>query len=217
MENNVPIARRSVERALEGRRAVYAEEVRRLVETAFVLIQEQGDLEPRVSAIVQRAGLSNQAFYRHFHFKHELLVEVLDEGVRMLASYLAHRMAAASDPQAQVRAWLLGMLEQALDTEAAAATRPFVLARGRLSEILPREVAASEGQLTVPLRKALTRARQEGALPGVDPERDAETLYHLAMGWMQARLQEARPGARVDAQRLVEFAMHGLQRPSTLA
>ena len=43
-------------------------------------------------------------------------------------------------------------------------------------------------------------------------ERDAEMLYHLAMGWMQSRLRDASTADAEDAQRLVSFAMHGLQR-----
>ena len=134
--------------------------------------------------------------------------------MRTLAGYLGHRMAAVSDPVEQVREWLLGMLEQALDAGAAAATRPFALARGRLAENLPEEVAESERQLTALVRDALAQAGKTGGLPATDPERDAETLYHLAMGWMQARLLEGRSGDREDAERLVEFALHGLRAPA---
>jgi AcrR family transcriptional regulator len=219
MQNKVPavdgsesLATRAVERALAERRGAYAEEVRRLLEAGFVLIQRSGDLEPRVSEVIRKAGLSNQAFYRHFPSKQAFLVAVLDQGVRVLADYLAHRMRAARSPLGQVRAWLLGILEQALDPEGAAATRPFALARGRLAESLPDEVAASERQLTALVRDAIAAAAAAGEIPAGDPDRDAESLYHLAMGWMQARLAESRPADRRDAERLVEFALAGLAR-----
>jgi AcrR family transcriptional regulator len=219
MQNKVPstggsqsLASRAVERALAGRRDSYAEEVGRLLEAGFVLIQKQGDLEPRVSEVVREAGLSNQAFYRHFPSKQAFLVAVLDQGVRVLAGYLGHRMRAARSPLGQVRAWLLGILEQALDPEGAAATRPFAMARGRLAEGFPEEVAESERQLTALLRDAIAAAAAAGELPAGDPDRDAESLYHLAMGWMQARLAENKPADRRDAERLVEFALAGLRR-----
>ena len=98
---------RAVDRSLEARRTAVASEVRTLVEAALALIQRTGVVEPRVSEIVREAGLSNQAFYKHFRSKHELLVAVLDEGVRMLAGYLAHRMAGAASPKEQVREWIL--------------------------------------------------------------------------------------------------------------
>jgi AcrR family transcriptional regulator len=219
MENKVSpaaarpsLAHRAVERALAERRAVYADEVSRLVEAAFVLIGRSGELEPRVGDIVREAGLSNQAFYRHFPSKQALLVAVLDRGIRILAGYLAHRMQAVASPAAQVREWLRGMLAQALAPAGAAATRPFVLARGRLADSHPAEVAESERELTALVREALAAAVAAGELPAADPARDAETLYHLAMGWLEARLQEPGPPRRADAERLVDFALHGVLR-----
>lgn len=201
-----------MERALRRRRAAYEDEVRRLIAASFALIRESGALEPRVSEIVVRAGLSNQAFYRHFRSKDELLLAVLDEGVTMLEGYLEHRMASFSSPEDRVKAWLEGMLEQALDPEAAAATRPFALSRARLADLFPREVEESEQRLTAMLRDALHESG--GALRSVDPQRDAETLYDLALGWMQRRLAQPGLATRGDAEALTEFALHGIRRGS---
>jgi AcrR family transcriptional regulator len=121
-------------------------------------------------------------------------------------------MQAAPSPTARVLEWLRGLLEQALSPAGARATRPFVLARVRLAEAHPEEVAESERQLTAQVREALRAAVAAGELPHADPDGDAETLYHLAMGWLQARLFEARPAERRDAERLADFALHGLRR-----
>ncbi len=208
MENNVPrsLVDQKVDRALQGRREIATDEVRRLVEAALVLIQRTGEVEPRVSEIVKEAGLHNQAFYRHFRSKHELLVAVLDQGIGLLASYLRHRMAGAETPRDQIREWLRGILEQALSPDGAEATRPFVLARGRLAEAYPDEVRESERQLTTPLREALEQAESP------DPERDSEILYLLAMGWVQNRLLVSGDALREDAAALEAFAMAGLSR-----
>jgi len=208
------VADRAVDRALRGRREVASGDVSRLVEAALELIQQTGELEPRVSEIVKQAGLHNQAFYRHFRSKHELLVAVLDRGIALLAGYLEHRMAAVEAPTDKVREWLRGMLEQALAAEGAQATRPFVLARGRLAESYPEEVRASEQQLTACLRAALEEAVVTGELPRADPARDAEALYLLAMGWMQSRLLDDEPPSREDAAVLESFALAGLARAS---
>ena len=202
---------RAVERALARQRAAYAREATRLVEATLRLIRERGALEPNVAAIVRAAGLSNQAFYRHFRSKHELLVAVLDEGIRLLATYLEQRMARAGSGGEQVREWLLGVCEQALSPRGAAATRPFAVGRSEIAAHHPEEVARSERQLTEPLRRALEAARSTGELPGVDPARDTEALYHLALGWMEARLEEPAPARREDAERLVAFALAGLR------
>jgi AcrR family transcriptional regulator len=210
-------AERAVERALGERRAAYADEVQRLLAATFALIERTGELEPRVGDIVREAGLSNQAFYRHFASKQALLVAVLDEGVRILAGYLAHRMRSAATPGERVREWLRGLLEQALSPAGARATRPFALARGRLAEAFPDEVAESERELTALVRDALRAAKATGELPDADPEGDAETLYHLAMGWLQARLAGAPAPERRDAERLVAFALGGLRRGAAAA
>ncbi len=199
-----------MERALRSRRATYEDEVRRLIAASFALIRESGALEPRVSEIVRRAGLSNQAFYRHFRSKDELLLAVLDEGVTILEGYLEHRMASLSSPDERVRAWMEGMLEQVLDPTAAAATRPFALSRARLADLFPGEVQESEQRLTAMLRDALHEA--SGVLRSADPQRDAETLYDLAMGWMQRRLAQPGLATRADADALTEFALHGIRR-----
>jgi AcrR family transcriptional regulator len=207
-----PVAARSVRRALARREASHDDAVRKLVEASFALIRETGSLEPSVASIVERAGLSNQAFYRHFHSKDELLLGVLDEGFRLLASYLAHRVEQANGAEEKIRAWTLGVLEQALQGEAAAATRPFAVSRARLAELFPDEVEASERELIAPLRGALAEALASGALPGVDPERDANAIYTLAIGWVQRVLCQRDAAPRAEAEHLVEFALAALRR-----
>jgi AcrR family transcriptional regulator len=209
------VQQRTIDRSLRGRREIAASEIRRLVEAALVLIQRTGDLEPRVSEIVREAGLHNQAFYRHFRSKHELLVAVLDDGIALLAGYLAHRMESARDPKARVRAWIRGLLEQALSADAAAATRPFALARGRLADAYPEEVRESDRQLIALLRNAIEEGVEAGDFPNADPDRDSEYLYLLAMGWLNARLADPRTTAREDARALEGFAMAGLSRSAT--
>ncbi len=219
MQNPVPeasagtsVAQRSLERSLERRREAYASEVRRLIDAAFRLMSDSGRLDPRVEQIVRAAGLSNQAFYRHFRSKSELLLAVLEDGIAQLEGYLSHRMAAAGTPALQVEAWLRGMLAQALRPAAARATRPFASAQGRLVEEFPGEIGALEIRLTAPLRAALEAARDAGELPGCDPEHDGRALYDLGMGWMQRHLRDGAAPSAGDAEALVRFALGGLRR-----
>ena len=205
---------RAVARALESQRAAYSAEAEKLVEAALALIRERGDLEPPVAAIVRRAKLSNQAFYRHFRSKHELLVAVLDHGIALLEEYLRVRMDAAPTATERVRAWLHGMLEQALNSRGAEASRPFALARSQLARHYPAEVATSEQRLSALVHAAITDAKHAGELPGADPDADSEALYHLAMGWLETRLLEDTPADRTRAERLEAFAMAGLRARS---
>jgi AcrR family transcriptional regulator len=175
-------------------------------------MRETGQLEPRVSQIVRAAGLSNQAFYRHFRSKDELLLAILDDGQRTLVGYLEHRMRGAPRPIEKIRRWIEGVLAQAVHPRAARATRPFVIHRARLAERFPEAVRRTNRLLLEPLVRALSDAAAEGVLPGADPERDADVLYHLAMGWMQLKLVEAGEPTAADARHVVDFAMRGLLR-----
>lgn len=219
MENDVlsESLRRSVDRALNARRNTYEDEVQRLVAAALTCIRASGRLAPKVSELVRVSGLSNKAFYRHFRSRDELMVAVLDHGIGLLAGYLEHRMQGEREPRGRVLAWLDGMTRQALDPAAAEATRPFVLSRSALAEGFGEEVRASESRVTAPLRAALAAARDAGALPGVDPERDALLLYDLAIGWLQRQLAHGTRASVADAQHLIAFAMAALTRPAVRA
>jgi AcrR family transcriptional regulator len=206
-------ARRAVDRSLESRRAAAEDEVDRLISAAFRIIERTGHLEPKVSDILAEAGLSNQAFYRHFQGKHALLVAVLDDGIQSLADYLAARMAETKGPVEAVREWILGMAAQTQDPVGAAASRPFALARGRLAESFPAEVTESERRVTAPLRETLKQARDAGHMPCVVPEVEAEALYHLMMGWVEARLVEGRIPSAAEVAQLQAFILAGLARP----
>ncbi len=212
MADALPAASAVVERSLASRRAAAEAEVGRLIEAALSVIQRTGQLEPRVGEIVREAGLHNQAFYRHFRSKHELLAAVLDHGIAVLASYVDHRMAAAETPSDRVEAWLSGVLEQALDPSGADATRPFALARGRLAEVCPDEVRESERRLTALLAHAIEAGRMSGDFLEADAEGDAELLYTLAMGFVERALAANATPSRDDAARLVDFALAGLSR-----
>ncbi len=180
-------ARQVAARTLRDRAETYEAEVRRLVDAAYVVMRRTGDLEPRVGDIVAEASLSNQAFYRHFRSKDELLLTVLEDGQRRLLATLDARMARVEPGAPRVRAWVEGVLEQARNTEAAANTRPFALTGLRLADRFPAEWARSRDVLLSPLRDAIADA-------GGDPERDGPAVYHLAMGAMQEALaRRVRP------------------------
>ena len=201
-----------VDRGLAARRAIARDEIERLVAAALRLIERTGHLDPRVSDILAEAGLSNQAFYRHFQGKRELLVAVLDEGIRGLADYLARRMAAATTPTDSIREWIRGMAAQSQNPAGAQATRPFALARGTLAESFGAEVSRSQAQMTAPLRRALEAAVASNDLPYANPADDAERLYLLMMGWVEARLIEGRIPAQHEVDSLESFALAGLAR-----
>src|SRR6202453_1435737 len=107
------VAGRIVRRTLAKREDQYAIEVRRLLDAALEVIRRCGtSSRPRVADIVAEAGLSNEAFYRHFRSKDALVTALLEDGGERLQSYLAYQLAKESTPEGQVRRWVRGVLAQ---------------------------------------------------------------------------------------------------------
>ncbi len=207
MQNVVPALSDTVEEALASRavaerRAAYAAEARRLIDAAFVVMRREGNIDPQVRAIVQEAGLSNQAFYRHFASKDALLLAVLADGQRQLVAYLGRRVATVSDPSEQVQRWISGVMAQARNRDAAEATRPFACNSARLADLFPADMSASLAETLVSLAPAVV------ALGG--SYEDAELIRDLAFARMNDAIAHRRVPSRAETQRLVEFCLAGI-------
>ena len=201
------LTQRAVARAVAGRQEAYADELQRIVEATYRVIQRTGTLDPTLRDILRDAQLSTQAFYRYFTSKDELLLVLLDDGVRQLVGYLGHRMERAGAPDAQVRAWIGGVLAQASNEGAARRTRPFVANEARLAERFPEEQQASLELLVgllVPPIVELSGARR------ADARRDAEAVYHLAFGALRRHLTRGTTPARAEVEHLSRFALAGI-------
>lgn len=204
MENSV--LTRAVERRVGTRRAAAADDVRRLIDAGLAVMRRDGSIDPKVSAIVKEAGLSNQAFYRHFESKDELLLAIMAEGQATLIDFLERKLADAVDPAHRVSRWVEGILAQARNPRAAAATKPFAVNAGRLAHHFPDDVRASGDAMKAPLLAALREAGSK------EPERDADAMYTLAVGAMERHLiAGTRPSPR-EVAHLASFALRGMTR-----
>jgi len=203
MQNDV--LARAIERSLTGRRVVAEEEIQRLMAAGLAVMRRTGDIDAKVGDIVREAGLSNQAFYRHFESKDELLLAIMAEGRRALLAFLERKMATTSDPREKVRRWVEGVLAQARNPKAAEATRPFAVSAPRLAHQFPAEVEVSATALKAPLVGALT------GLGSRDPDRDADAVYVLAVGAMDRHLVAGTRPSDADLDHLVGFALKAVQ------
>ena len=203
----------AIERAVAGRYAQAADEVQRLVDATYRVIEREGAVEPRVRDILAEAGLANQAFYRHFAGKDDLLLVVLDDGRRRIAGYLAHRMekAARRGAVAQVQAWVEGVMAQATDPGAASRTRPFVAGLQRLAELHPEHTRTSVDLLVGQVATVLRAGVDSGELAaGLDVERSARHVYLVAIGSMEEHVLARTHPTRADTRELVGFCLRGL-------
>ncbi len=209
------LARRALERSVAQRQAGYVQEVQRIVDATYRLIERTGGIDPSLRDVLAEASMSTQAFYRYFTSKDELMLALLDDGRRRLLGYLDHRMSGVTDAAAKVRAWIEGVLAQAASPAAAARTRPFVAHQDRLAEAFPQAQQESVDLLVDLLEEAVAQLpggavrRDAGAA-----RRDAEAVYRLTFATLHDHLaRRARPSA-ADVEHLVGFALRGLTAPS---
>jgi AcrR family transcriptional regulator len=206
-----PIVQSSIRRSLARRAEAYEDEVGRLVDATYRVIARNGSVDPTVRDILAEAGLSTQAFYRHFRSKDDLFVVLLDDGRHRIVDYLTHRMDAVADPAAQIEAFVRGVMAQAGDREAAERTRPFVVQQDRLADRFAEHQRTSIEGLVSLLHAPL------GALGARDVPRDAAAIYQLAFASMEQHVRDRTAPSADEIDHLVGFCLRavGVSLPRT--
>jgi AcrR family transcriptional regulator len=195
------VASRVARRTLARRRAgTYENEVRRLLDAAYDLMLARGTTaKPRVADIVAAAGLSNDAFYRHFESKDALVAALIEEGALRLRDYLAHQMAKERTPERRMRRWVEGVLAQA-DPDIAASTLA-VLWNGGSD---PR-AAAGRHPASEPLAVLLHEPLRD--LGRREVELEATLLAHAVLGRLTDHLWKGTQPSRSELDHLVRFCL----------
>jgi AcrR family transcriptional regulator len=195
------VADRIAGQTLAKRGAEYRGEVRRLMDAAMEVMQQCGTTSrPRVSDIVAAAGLSNEAFYRHFRSKDALVLALLEDGAERLKSYLAHQMAKDATPEGQVRRWVAGVLSQA-SGDIAAVTLAVLWNGGSVGEGL----ASGRHFASAPLGRLLEEPFAE--LGSEDPGTDASLAAHAVLGRLSDCLWQRRSPSRREVERVTAFCI----------
>lgn len=175
------LATRIANQTLASRNADYANEVRQLLDAGRQVMRERGTgAKARVADIVAAAGLSNDAFYRHFRSKDELVTAILEDGTIRLRSYLAHQMGKARSPRTKVHRWVEGVLSQAMDEDVAAATLAVLWNAGGADH--PRGRSSATGPLATLLLEPFEQLGSD------DPALDASLAAHAVVGRLAEHL-----------------------------
>jgi AcrR family transcriptional regulator len=200
---------------LAKREAQYAGEVRQLIDAGRDVMRACGTTSsPRVADIVAAAGLSNDAFYRHFPSKEALVAAIIEDGAARLGSYLAHHMAKESTAEGRVRAWVRGVMSQAADDDIAATTRAVLWNGARINEGLGSDGPSHAATLARLLRDPFAELGSD------DPNADAALAAHATVGVLSDCLgQRVRP-TRAQIDHIVEFCFAAISprpraRPAT--
>jgi AcrR family transcriptional regulator len=186
------LASRIAQRTLAPRGAEYADEVRRLLDAGLEVIGRCGvSARPRVADIVAAAGLSNDAFYRHFPSKDALVAAILEDGAERLAGYLEHQMAKEPEPEGQVRRWVAGVLAQA-DPDIAATTLAVLWNGGSVGDGPASGRHFASSPLAVLLHEPFA------ALGSKDPPLHASLAAHATLGQLSDHLWQGTHPSKAE-------------------
>ena len=181
-----------------------------IIDAAYSCLSEPHTGPIPVAAILQRAGVSTRAFYRHFQSKDELFLALLRQESDTLAHRLDRIVDETGDPVGQLKAWINGMFGWMHDEEM----------RMHLMVIDSDEVRAAKGYRETRERahadrerslvEILRRGRADGSFPQADPEHDAVAISAV----ISREMANQSPGDEARLQRsldwVLEFALRAL-------
>jgi AcrR family transcriptional regulator len=179
-----------------------------ILDAAYTCLSEPHSGPIPVAAILQRAGVSTRAFYRHFESKDELFLAMLREESDALAGRLDRIADEAPDrPIDQLKAWIAEMFGLVYDARV----------RMHLTVIDSDEVRAAKGYRETRERahadrerslvEILRRGRDDGSFPLADPERDAIAISAVVSREMS---QPPEGGMECAQARVLDFALRAL-------
>jgi AcrR family transcriptional regulator len=182
-----------------------------IIEAAYSCLSEPHSGPIPVAAILQRAGVSTRAFYRHFESKDELFLAMLRQESDALADRLDLIAEGASgSPVKQLTAWIGQMFGWVDDAQL----------RMHLTVIDSDEVRAAKGYRETRERahvdrersliEILRRGREDGSFPLADPERDAVAISAVVSREMTGLSPDDARQLRDSLARVVDFALRAL-------
>ena len=146
---------------------------RTIVAAASKSVREQGVRGLSVSVVLDRAGLSTRAFYRHFDSKDQLVAAVFLEMARAEKRRLRRTMAEATTPVEAVAAWIDGRLDLAFDENIKSDLRRLSLEAQSQMFASPELIQPAYAEMLEPLVEQLQRGLDQGLFHDIDPLTDS--------------------------------------------
>ncbi len=170
---------RSVKRSAEAARTRAIGPTQQIVDAALEFGMKEGSTFT-LTAVLKRAGVSVQTFYRHFSGKDELLLAVIEELVREGAARFAAQAESVTEP---VRRLKIIITAPVLTIADGLPSHALVVAREhlRLMEHYPREIENADAPYRNLVAEAIIGAKAAGNYPGVDPDMAADMVLALVL------------------------------------
>jgi AcrR family transcriptional regulator len=188
-----------------------------IIDAAYGCLSEPHTGPIPVAAILQRAGVSTRAFYRHFESKDELFLAMLRQEGDALADRLDRIVDKPGAPVDQLKEWIRQMFGWMHDAELrmhlTVIDSDEVRAAKGYRETRERAHAARERSLVEILR----RGRTDGTFPLADPERDAIAISAVIGREMANQSLDDEQRLQRSLDWMLEFALRALGAEGTTA
>ncbi len=181
-----------------------------LLAAASATLREQGVRGLSIAAVLDRAGLSTRAFYRHFDSKDQLVAAVFLDMARIEKRRLTGKMAKTTDPVEAVAAWIDGRLDLAFDENVRSDLRLLSLEAQSQVFASPALIHPAYAEMLEPLIDQLRRGLAQGAFHDIDPATDAQSVHGVV--WTSTERHWATGDChRAEIRnRAVQFCLRGL-------
>ncbi len=183
---------------------------REILAAASTTLREQGVGGLSVAAVLERAGLSTRAFYRHFGSKDELVAAVFLESARVEKRRLLRRMSAAATEIEAVAAWVDGRLDLAFDHDVRTDLRRLSLVAQSQTLASPSMVQPAYAEILKPLADALQRGVDSGTFHDIDPVIDTQFIHGVVWAGIDRHWASGDYRRHDLRQRILRFCLHGL-------
>lgn len=183
---------------------------RAIVAATSETLREHGVRGLSIAAVLDRAGLSTRAFYRHFESKDHLVAAVFHEIAGAEERRLRRRMAKATNPVEAVAAWIDGRLDLAFDERIKSDLRRLSLEAQSQMFAAPELIQPAYAEMLNPLTEQLRRGLIQGVFHDIDPVTEAQSIQGVV--WASTERQWASgdcPRAEVR-RRALRFCLRGL-------
>jgi AcrR family transcriptional regulator len=157
----------------------------KMVEAAWLLLDEEGLTGLTVRAVLARTGLARRAFYDLFDSKDDLMLAVFERSLRAAADYFSSHIINHPDAISRLRlivyAIVLGRASISGQQHWEKSRRSAALAREhlRLAETRPKDLERAIAPLINVIAEILRCGMADGSIRTTEPQHLALLVYNL--------------------------------------
>jgi AcrR family transcriptional regulator len=167
----------------------YERERHEILQAAYRLIGRSPGSTVQIGELLETAGLSTRAFYRHFRSKDELILTMYRTAAERFAAELSDVVAQADGAMAELEAWIRHQLAAAYDVRRARQASVLSSPEARAAVGFDQANQAGETMRRTILAEVIRRGRRDGTFPlAGNPDEDARAILGAVGAVVMAKL-----------------------------